>query len=568
MKLLVFKVLLLCTASYINARHQNIEWTSLVGRDSLLNDRYVNINTQFDEQNPKITPDGKFLYFTRGNHPLNHGGKADKGDIWYAEMHNGLWAEPQRETHFNSAQWNGVIGFSANGKSIYLHNKYTKGTTATYNQGISVAHKTNNGWGKPEPVKMPYYKNMSKHQSACLSVDGQVMILSLESYGGKGAEDLYVSFRISDSEWTEPKNLGSSINTRMQEMTPFLAEDNKTLYFSSNINTGYGTGSFGSSDVYVTERRDSTWTNWSKPRNLGKDINSNGRELHFRYDVEKSESSYVSIVDSDGYGNLILKLGALRKVDQPDKEAVTALKEEIEESQKEGKDVGISGPNIKITPAPSPERGLDVKKTAYFTLEGQVTDALTNKAIPQIPVHLIEENNNFQEQAFSSIDGKYTIGIQAAGVYRVQLALKGYMPVETKLEIGQDEQRLINKDFELHPIKVGSTIKLPNVLFVKSKAILLESAYKELDFVVAIMKEQPNLKIRLSGHTDNQGSSGGLRKLSEDRAKMAKSYLVEAGISQRRIESKGYGGTKPIASNKSEETRKLNRRVEFTILSD
>jgi OmpA-OmpF porin, OOP family len=123
----------------------------------------------------------------------------------------------------------------------------------------------------------------------------------------------------------------------------------------------------------------------------------------------------------------------------------------------------------------------------------------------------------------------------------------------------------IQMNFKLQPIEIGTTVNLKNVLFQQSTAILLEESFDELNMVVDFMNVNPNVEIALAGHTDNRGVSVHNVRLSQERVDNVKKYLVDKGISPRRITGKGYGGIKPIADNNAEETRKLNRRVEFSI---
>ena len=124
----------------------------------------------------------------------------------------------------------------------------------------------------------------------------------------------------------------------------------------------------------------------------------------------------------------------------------------------------------------------------------------------------------------------------------------------------------IERDLYLSPIEVGKSITLKNVFFVRSKADLLPDSYSELDRLAKVLTDNPELKIEISGHTDNVGDPALNVKLSEDRVATIKNYLTGKNISAKRLSGKGYGGSKPIASNATEETRKLNRRVEFIII--
>jgi OOP family OmpA-OmpF porin len=126
----------------------------------------------------------------------------------------------------------------------------------------------------------------------------------------------------------------------------------------------------------------------------------------------------------------------------------------------------------------------------------------------------------------------------------------------------------VEANFSLMPLEVGATMRLNKVYFDRGTANLLDQSFEELQNVVAMMRENPSVKIQLSGHTDNQGNSKLNLKLSEDRVDAVAEYLTEQGIDKKRIKGKGFGGTKPVASNASEETRKLNRRVEITIVKN
>jgi outer membrane protein OmpA-like peptidoglycan-associated protein len=120
-------------------------------------------------------------------------------------------------------------------------------------------------------------------------------------------------------------------------------------------------------------------------------------------------------------------------------------------------------------------------------------------------------------------------------------------------------------NFHLQPVEIGTTVNLKNVLFVQTKTELLPESYDELDLVVSFLKNNPNVKIELSGHTDNRGVHSDNVRLSQERVNAVKRYLVSKGVDGKRVTGKGYGGTKPIASNDTEENRQMNRRVEFTI---
>ena len=160
-----------------------------------------------------------------------------------------------------------------------------------------------------------------------------------------------------------------------------------------------------------------------------------------------------------------------------------------------------------------------------------------------------------------------TIGFNLTRRYKDGSIAEGEsMNVEDNIIAGDSSESLILSNYFLEPLVEGKTFKLNNVLFRRGTNQLLDSSYVELDNVVRMMNDNPDIHIELSGHTDNQGNARKNVLLSQDRIEAVKIYLVNKGIDKNRISGKGYGGSRPIASNRMEETRRLNRRVEFTVI--
>jgi len=257
------------------------------------------INSEYDEQSPVLSPDGKLLFFTVCNHPLNINGKRDPGDIWFSELKGDQWTAPQQAgALLNDRAYNAVAGFSADGATVFLLNHYGPAGTIASTQGISYSKRVGGGWSRPENISIPYFQNKSSLQSGSISADGKMFVFSAETYGTRGVEDIYVSVKGSDGQWQQPINLGNQINTKMQELSPSLSADGLTLYFSTNSK---GTGSF---DVYAATRLDDTWTNWSEPVNMGAEINTTGRELFFKDYSGSRFFLFTSTSNSDRYGNI------------------------------------------------------------------------------------------------------------------------------------------------------------------------------------------------------------------------------------------------------------------------
>jgi len=495
------------------------------------------VNTTYDELNPVISPDGRSLYITVANHPQNVGGRKDPGDIWIAVLdNNNQWSAPVHGgSQLNDRTYNGVAGFSADGQSMYLLSHYDRTGNTARTQGISVSHRTGNSWSAPENISIPYFVNKSGQLSGSLSADGTVFVFSAETYGTRGVEDLYVTVKNAKG-WSEPRNLGASINTQFQELSPFLAADGETLYFSSNGRKG-----IGSFDVYRTIRQDDTWNNWSVPENLGSAVNTSGRELYYHIYPQQGFSIYSSTTNSDGYGDV--KLHRPDDMPPPDTTAAQVATNTI-----------FHVDTVRTIVAPANDNLVHVY--------GKVQNSRTGEGIA---ASVTFSGASVNEPLKAVPDAGYTLRIPSKGLYVVKIEAPGYISSLEKLDVQTYEMKDLEMNFRLQPIEVGTTVSLKNVLFEQSKTELLPQSYEELDLVVAFLRTNQRVRIELSGHTDNRGIPTQNVKLSQARVDKVKAYLVSKGIAGKRIEGKGYGGSKPIASNDNEDTRQLNRRVEFTI---
>lgn len=502
-------------------------------------DGFQIVNTVRDEQNPVISPDGRTLYVTIANHPQNAGGQRDPGDIWVSRFANGQWTPLTRaESTINNTAYNAVVGFSPDGQQLFLHGHYQGSGEPARSQGIAVSRRTSSGWSKPTNITIPYYHSKSSLLSGSLSSDGSVFVFSADTYGTYGVEDIYVSF-FEGGKWTAPVNLGPTINTQFQELSPSISPDKRTLYFSSNGRMGEG-----SFDVFSATRLDDTWKNWTPPTNLGPEVNSAGRELFFRIAPTGAYAVYTSTLNSDGYGDVRAHFPeeplaaidtALSTAVPIPVDTVIAIIEDLHEADSSGHVVRVYGKVIDV------KTGEAINARVSFASPGK--DTLV---------------------AIAGADG-YSISVPSTAEYGVVIEAKGYISDLRKLDIQTYELGALEMDFSLQPAEVGTTVNLENVLFAQSRTEILPESYPQLDLVVRFLKENPSVRIELSGHTDGRGVPADNLRLSQARVDRVKEYLVSKGIESRRISGKGYGGTRPIAGNDTEESRRLNRRVEFTI---
>lgn len=492
------------------------------------------VNMSYDEKSPVISPDGKLLFFTTSNHPQNQGGMRDPGDIWYSEFDGLQWSTP---THagaiLNSHDYNGVAGFSTDGQQLYLLSHYDASGNLARTQGISVSRKLSGGWSKPENIFIPYFQNKSSFLSGSVSMDGLVFVYAAETYGSR-VEDIYMTRKGNDGKWSEPRNIGSKINTQFQELSPWMSIDGTTLFFSSNGRPGCK-----SFDVFFTTRIDDSWSNWTDPESVHADINSEGRELFFRQYPALGFSMFTSTKNSDGYGDI-----KVYRPDVPFKDSVVAISDVANDTIIQIEEVRHEAISDK-----------------FIRVHGKIANAKTGEAVEAA---LLFESSDSLVRAKTSA-GEYKTELASTQSYTITINAPGFVSNFEKLELNTIEMKYLEMNFKLQPIEVGTTVALKNVLFLQGKPELLPESYPELNLVVQFMKSNPHIEIELSGHTDSRGSFRQLLTLSQQRVNKVKAYLVSKGIGAKRILGRGYGGSKPIASNDTEETRMLNRRVEFTI---
>ncbi len=516
------------------------------------------VNSYADEQNPVVSPDGQRLYFTRRGHEENVGGSRDPGDVWYAERtgeHTWSAAQPAGKA-LNNESYNGVVGFDSEGRML-VHGHYQRDGTPARTQGISVTSASGGGWSVPEAIEVPYYYTKSSHRSGSLHQSKEVMLITLQSYDTRGGEDLYVLFRQSDGSWSEPRNLGTTINTPYQEMAPYLAPDGKILFFSSN-----GYEGFGSRDVYVSVRLDDTWKNWSNPKNLGATINSEGTELGYYVPESSQEYAYLSSTqNSDGRGDLV-KVRINEVPVEPLAAADTALAVpaavQTTESVTTPEETSVDTISAVVTEA--------APTVPTTTIEGKVTNKSSDAPVAaQITLRSLKKDTTQIETVAVSADGTFRTTLEVDDNYVLLVSADGFIRTRDQLSLADSSEALV-RNYALTPIEVGSTVNLESVLFDRGNASMLPGSYENLDEVVNFLQENPTVEIEVSGHTDNRGRADLNLSLSQERAAAVKQYLVEQGADANRITQQGYGGTRPLVSNAIEEERSKNRRVEFTIL--
>ncbi len=473
------------------------------------------INSVYSEIAPIISPDGQTLYVARQYDPSNFGTEK-KYDIWFANRKaDGTWTALEKMGKpINNDGDNLVIAVSPDGNTLLLEGLYSSSGGYVSDQGISMSNRIATGWSIPKQVVIQDFYNRNEYESYCPTADRKILIMSIERDDTYGSKDLYVSFLLPNGEYSKPFNMGEDINTYLNEGTPFIANDNKTLYFYS-----YGHAGYGSADIFVTKRLDNSWRKWSKPQNLGPSINSNDWD------------TYYSISAKGDYAYLVSSRNSLGN-------------EDIFE--------------IKLSEEARPE--------PVVLVYGKVFDFKTKKPIG---VDIVYEDLITGVKAGDAHsnpgNGTYKIILPYGQAFSFRAEAENYMAVNEQIDLSKiSTYKEIKRDLYLVPIETGAILNLQNVQFVKSKAEFLESSIPELDRLVELMNKYPKMEIELSGHTDTRGDPQLLLQLSQLRVAAVKNYLINHGVNKSRITGIGYGASKPLGKG-SEEIESKNRRVEFEI---
>ncbi len=287
-----------------------------------------NVNSPAEESLPLVSTNGDKLYFVRTLHELNTGGKLSGQDIWMSNrIGENSWSVPTNLfPRLNNQRNNAVIGLSADEFSIYLINAYNPNTEILH--GISKSLWINHEWSKPEEIKIPGLQSDNNFIGFYVNKTDDAILITMNAPGTYGAEDLYVCVKDENGRWKTPENLGATINTKGFEISPYLSDDSKLLFFASDGHNGYG-----GSDIFMSRRLYDSWGLWSKPINLGPKINSAGFDAYFSIHAEK-EAFFVSTRDSefaDIYLAPIIAVESNKEVASFDKSKYLLTETEIQE---------------------------------------------------------------------------------------------------------------------------------------------------------------------------------------------------------------------------------------------
>jgi len=476
------------------------------------------VNTDDFEYAPVITNDGKYLFFCGRNRPDNLGLE----DIFVSEHSYDGWSVPILLPELNTAFNNEApLSVSPDATKLLLY----------YDADIYMSEKRSYGWTPKS--RFPVINNsVSWEADAMITSDGNALIFVSDRPGGigrhheheapfhgslSGNTDIYVSVKTSKG-WSIPFNIGTAINTPYAERSPFLHPDMKTMYFSSDGHSG-----LGRMDVFKTTRlSDTSWTLWSEPINLGKEINTASDEYNYRITTDGTIAYFSKFTNNNS---------DLCYIELPQ----------------------------------------EYRPNLVATVSGVVSDAQLKILEAEIKWENLSSGETLGALNSDPLTGKYFITLPMGKNYGYFVSKDGYYPVSGNIDLTKQNTSIhIERNIVLISIKdiIEKQIAIPlsNLFFDYDKFDLKPESYNELNRLIAFINQNATFSIEIAGHTDNSGKPDYNKKLSESRAISVKNYLIKMGCDGNKLSAVGYGQEKPIDSNATPEGRANNRRVEFKVV--
>jgi outer membrane protein OmpA-like peptidoglycan-associated protein/tetratricopeptide (TPR) repeat protein len=484
------------------------------------------INSEFDEYWPSLTADEQTLIFTRlipidnevgikmiGNKNPVIDLQSVQEDFFISEKENNVWLGAQNIGEpLNTIGNEGAQTVSVDGRTMYFtacNREDGKGRCDIYK-----CKKENGKWSVPENIGSPVNSKYWEAQPS-ISPDGKTLFFVSNREGGLGGKDIWISTQNRDGEWSKPINPGKKINSSGDEQSPFIHPDNHTLYFSSNARVG-----MGSSDLFIASRNDDGV--WEEAVNLGYPINTVFDEIGLVVNARGDRALFSS--DRLNRKRRDIFEFELYKEARPD--PVSYMKGNVYDSEK------------------------NTKLQAYFELINLETDSIIMQA------------------ESDAITGEFLLCIPSNNDYALNVSKSGYLFYSDNFSLKGifDISEPYLKDIALNPIKQGEKIILKNVFYETDSYELKQESHTELNRLLAFLVNNKQIKIEISGHTDNVGLHDYNMELSENRAKSVYTFLVNNKINSERLIYKGYGELQPLSSNETKEGRAENRRTEIKIL--
>lgn len=481
------------------------------------------LNSQYDEYYPSVTADEQLFLFTR-KLPTNKNQFGFQEDFYVSDKTvDDKWGKAYGiGPKINSESNEGAPCLSADGQILFFvacetDFGYGVDRTGFGSCDIFYSFKNGNDWAKPKNVGSPVCTKWWETQPS-FSSDGKTLYFIRGTYdaNGKRSQDIYTSVLKEDGKWSGATKLNNKINTPYNEESVFIHPDNQTLYFSSDGHPG-----MGGLDIFMSRRQASG--EWGNPVNLGYPINTFNDENSLLVSRD-GKIAYFASDRVGGYGGLDIYSFDLYEEARPG-------------------------------------------KTIY--VKGKVYDAVTKKPLDaDVEAVDLQTGSTIAKLVSSKTKGEFLICLPVNKNYAFNTFKTGYLFNSENFSLMENkEYKPIVISIPLSPIEKDSVVVLRNVFFDTDEFNLKDESKVELNKLVDFLHKNPALKIELSGHTDNVGDKKHNQVLSDNRAKSVLEYLAANGILKDRLTSKGYGDTKPVVTNDSDEHRQMNRRTEFKVVS-
>ncbi len=551
------------------------------------------VNTFHHEAAPIVSAEGNTLYFFVQDHPENTYGGDDTQDIWMSQRDdNGVWGPAHHlGSPFNIHRSNQVFTI------LPELDLFIKGGKSKGEKGFSIVTSA----GNLTELEVSDFKKMNKGRfyGATMSADRKHIIIYFSEVDNSPNSDLYISHLQGDGTYSTPVKM--DLSSTLDEVGPFIGPDQKTLFFAS---ARRAPGRQGGVDIYKATRLDETWTKWSEPVNLGKPINTSALDFYFTMDhsgnvftsrankaLEGAQLDIYMLVPKEikitlqgiVYNQKTNELlpGADIEVHVKEKDPLK-LKSDARGEFKTGipevSEYIVSAKANGFLPREQSFRIPELYNDTTLNIEmlltpvakkllltGNVYDKKTGKVInANLQVSL--KGGSKASASIRATDGKYEHAIPKLGQYFIAASAEGYLNAADSVSINDEELTPVTKDIYLEPIEVGVTVRLKNIYFDFDKTTLKHESFVELNKVVDFLKQNRTVEIEISGHTDNKGTDEYNDDLSQGRSQAVVDYIVSQGIDSYRLAARGYGESKPIDTNDTDEGRSNNRRVEFTVL--
>nr|WP_321357357.1 OmpA family protein [uncultured Draconibacterium sp.] len=417
--------------------------------------------------------------------------------------------------------------------------------------------------------------NTSDNEGAqTLSADAKILFFTACNRGdGLGSCDIYFS-QLVEGKWTEPQNAGAPLNTSSWEGQPSLSSDNRYLYFSSNR-----PGGMGQKDIWrITFNgfSDDGKPQWGKPENM-KALNTSGDEISpfihaNNHNFYFASDTHVGMGGLDLFTAEITEYGEvknLKNMGYP----INTYKDDM------GLTISSIGDIAYFSSARESDNGLDIfsfnldrglQPRPVTYIKAKVTNKATTAPV-MADIELVNLNSSASEPRVEKADenGQIMLALPVGRDYAFNVSEDGFMFYSQSMRLA-DENSLTDPfilNIELEPIEVGAEMDLHNIYYETDSFAILTESEPELQKLVSFLKNNSGLKVEIQGHTDSSGTPESNLELSKLRAKSVVDYLVENGITSSRLQSEGYGDTKPVATNETVEGRRLNRRTTIKIIA-